>query len=279
VVEINRPKIPPVEGSPLSEAMARAREQFRSADAIGRTFTELTKNSVSSPLGDVAKRVFEQTETMRALAEPFQALSENLELERISRRIADHQKELGAIRLPEMPKMPEPRPLPAFDIAQIPPNPVHETNDRLASIEDRFDRLEGLAIDAAEIAADLQKTAVNFLATFQKAASDNDHTASLAIKLTMVAVVIALVSLVAPIVYTEWWRAPNDAAEMRAVIAEMRGEIASLREAQGEAVAATAGLTPILTDIRDVLAAQDGKPAPVSEPESAERRNENAPAH
>lgn len=148
---------------------------------------------------------------------------------------------------------------------EIPENPSYETNERLARIEEQFDQLHGIAVDAAQIANSLQAAAVEFLAKFESAASDNERSASRAIRLGAIAVVIAVAMPAAQILYTEFWRVPSDSAAMDAALQGMKTEIVSLREAQSatserlaEALAnSDQEIAKVLREIADSLATAD----------------------
>jgi hypothetical protein len=155
-------------------------------------------------------------------------------MSKLAQQISDQRSAIASLRplIPEIPDrlvMPEPMRIPEL---RIPPNPLHETNKRLASIEERFDRMESIALNGAEIATDLQASAATFLAKFEKASANNDRTSSRAIWLGIIAILIAVAMPVAQVFYTELWRAPADSASQQAAIAEMKSQIKRLEDAQ-----------------------------------------------
>lgn len=148
-------------------------------------------------------------------------------------------------------------------------NPIHETNDRLERIEQRFENMLDVAANGAEIATDLQAHAAEFLVKFENAASNNDRSAARAIYLGAIAIMIALAMPLVQILYTELWRVPQDSAAVEAMIREMQTEITTLRQTQIEAAdrISTAlersdeQLIEILRDVAHSLSASE--PAPM----------------
>jgi len=189
---------------------------------------------------------------------------------KLARQIADQQHAIASLR-PHIPAMPERVAMPdRFSIPEVrmPPNPLHETNKRLASIERRFEQMESIALNGAEIATGLQASAAVFLTKFEKASQDNDRTSSRAIWIGTMAILIAVITPIAQVFYTEMWRAPADSASMQAAITDMKGEIKALQTTQKTAAdelakvlsAGNSESTAALRDIRNLLAAQQ-KPA------------------
>lgn len=193
-------------------------------------------------------------------------------LSKVVQQIADQQSAIASLKpaIPEMPglSMPERK---FSDLRtpemRIPPNPIHETNKRLARIDQRFNRMEKIALDSAEIATGLQASAATFLAKFEKASSDNDRTSARVIWLARVAIVMAVAMPVAQVFYTELWRAPADSASMQAAIVDMKREISGLQDTQKAASeelgkvlsSGNADRTNALREIRDLLAEQRKK--------------------
>ena len=114
----------------------------------------------------------------------------------------------------------------------IPPHPAHETNQRLERIEERFEHMQEIAAKAAAIATGLQAYAAEFLSKFEIAAAANSRSAKGAIRLSVLAVIIALAMPSIQIAYTEFWRVPDESTAMQAVIADMKTEIIALRDAK-----------------------------------------------
>ncbi len=145
---------------------------------------------------------------------------------------------------------------------KIPPNPITETNDRLMRIEERLEQALDIAVNAAEIATELQKHAATFLEKFEKAASDNDRSAAGAIRLGKYAVLIAVITFVLQIVYTETWRAPQDSASVEAAIVAIQSEMTELRQtARQGSEQIVAALERANLQMLEVL--QDVAPSPV----------------
>ncbi len=149
----------------------------------------------------------------------LRAMKESAPLSEINRTLDDNLVSASQVRIPDF---------------ALPPNPVHETNDRLHRIERQFEKIQDVAANGAEIATGLQSYAAEFLQKFELAATDNNQSAKRAIWLGGIAVLIALLVPVLQIAYAEFWRAPNDAATTQAIILDMKAELNALREAQSK---------------------------------------------
>ena len=110
-----------------------------------------------------------------------------------------------------------------------PPNPIHETNDRLSNMTERLENLVGFGENALQIMNGLQVASAEFIENFSTEAGKNSKAANKAIWVGIFAVLLS----VAQIVYTEFWRVPQDTAAMDAAIASVRGEIDELQTALG----------------------------------------------
>ena len=236
--------------------------------------------AISAPLveqiGELEKLSTPAHELQERMRQLTDAMSGNSTLGKIARQIADQQKAIDRMRLPDLgllatPKFPEPVLL--RDI-EIPENPAHETNERLERIEARFEDMQAIATEAAAIANGLQAAAAEFLVKFERAAGDNDRAARWAIRIGAAAIVIAVLAPLIQIIYTEFWRVPDDAAAMQAAIAEMKTEITGLKEEQANVAERLASAlanadrdsAAILRDIRDQLGAMQPLAAPESVP-------------
>lgn len=187
---------------------------------------------------------------------------ENSSLGRLAGQIGAQKSAIDAMRLlePEIPRIPE--------LPPLPPNPIFETNRRLERIEERFEQMQVIATDAADIATGLQGAAAEFLQKFEKAAADNDRTAGRAIWIGVIAVFIAVAMPAAQIIYSEYRREPSNGAEVQATLETMQSELATMRNAQTvaddrltEALATSDGeIAAILRDIRGLLAGEAASP-------------------
>lgn len=156
-----------------------------------------------------------------------------------------------------------PNPL-EFQDFDVPQNPVVETNERLERIEKRFELMQGIAADAAEIATGLQAAAAEFLQKFEKAAADNDRAAGRAIWLGGAAVIVAVVMTAIQIGYAEYRREPSDAPEVQKALGGLREDLSALQEAQvaalerlGEVITSSdSETTAAMTDIFKLLSQQ-----------------------
>lgn len=115
-----------------------------------------------------------------------------------------------------------------------------------------------------------------FLIKFEKASADNDRTSSRAIRLGIMAILIAITTAVAQVFYTEFWRAPADSTSQQAAIADVKGQIKGLEDTQRTAAeelakvlsAGNSEMTEALHDIRRLLMEQHKRstPAPDTKP-------------
>lgn len=177
------------------------------------------------------------TEAMRsAIAAAGLERLDTSPIARLSKQIADQQRaiadlrpsvagldEIQDLKMYRAPRMPE---------LKIPPNPILETNKRLKNIEARFDRMEKIALDGAEIATGLQASAAMFLEKFEAAAVSNDRTTKRAVLIGVAAIAIAVLTPIAQVLYTEMYRAPADTATVQSTIADVKRELSGLRETQ-----------------------------------------------
>lgn len=114
-----------------------------------------------------------------------------------------------------------------FQSIYLPPNPVHETNKRLTDMSDRLENLVRFGENALRIMHGLQVAATNFLDKFSDEAEKNSRAAGKAISVGVFAIILSILQ----IGYTEFWRVPQDSAEMDAALTTLRGEIDELQAA------------------------------------------------
>ncbi len=240
---------------------------------LGLTQSDLTKkmakiSKVSSPLSGVLAKVEKQTETMRRLGRISSAYQDQLKIlnqgskaqraiEENARRIKDIQRSMVNTYSNSNPKIPKEN----FTTPEIriPPNPILETNRRLANIEERFDKMEALTIDGAKIAANIQESASDFLVQFDHAAASNDRATK---RMILLAFAALLVAVIVP-AYSELWKEPHRKEATREVVQELRTEIATLRKTQNSAlrnvsealIKSNDNLTVVLKDIKQSLTA------------------------
>ncbi|MBY6118535.1 hypothetical protein KUV64_05285 [Mameliella alba] len=243
-------------------------------------------DGIAAKLAAGAKResaIHEQIE--KALA-PYHGLQDRMKklglsagedsnIGRVAKQIAGQQSAIEAIRshIHDDLAKPEPPRLPNIDQIKLPPNPILETNERLERIEERFEQMQDIATDAAQIANGLQGAAAEFLQKFEKAAADNDRTAGRAIWIGVVAVIIAIAMPTFQIVYSELRRAPDNGSEIQPALEDVQAEVAGLRDLQAEVSARLAEVinssddetATILREIRDLLSQRFSPVEPVLE--------------
>ncbi|WP_395541110.1 hypothetical protein [Neotabrizicola sp. sgz301269] len=117
----------------------------------------------------------------------------------------------------------------SFRPIDLPPNPIHETNERLGDVTERLENLVGFGENALKIMNGLQIATAEFLDNFSTEADKNSKAANKAILVGIFAIVFSI----AQIAYTEYWRVPQDTVAMDAALASIRGEIDELQTALG----------------------------------------------
>lgn len=274
----------PVEIHSLKEA-ARAAEAMK-AVMPSRAIQDAMKAINGGAAMEEMRRASAQMDAMKKALGPTHELQERIQaltgqfgpdssMGKLAKQLTEQHRSIDALRMPSPSIGIEPPRIPDVHL-RVPPNPIHETNDRLERIEQRFEQMLDVAANGAEIATGLQAHAAEFLVKFENAASDNDRSAARAIRLGAIAVVIALTMPLAQILYTELWRVPQDSASMETVITDMQAEITTLRQTQIEAadrIAVTLErsdqqMIEALRDIARSLATPP--PAPVEVPVPAE---------
>lgn len=286
------------DGSKHGAALKKAADEMRQQTASLRPLEEQIKSfqelagqgGAAAKLAEQMKRYSAVQEDMARMLEPYRGIQERMKslglsagedsvVGRVAKQIADQERNIEAMRshIPENLARREPQPW--RDIANIkfPANPVLETNERLERIEQRFEQMQGIAADAAQIANGLQAAAAEFLQKFEAAAADNDRTAARAIRIGVFAVIIAIAMPAVQIGYSELRRMPDSGPEIQSSLAEVRTELTNLREAQvaasvqiEEAISLLEDETAaILRDIRNLLSGRAAlsSPAPQAPPQ------------
>ena len=160
----------------------------------------------------------------------------------------------------------------------LPPNPAAETNRRLKNIDERFEDILKIAVEAASIANGLQAYAAKFLIKFESAANENSRAAKLAIWIGVIAVILAVAAPAAQIIYNEFWQKPQNEQAMQATIADLQSRIAALQDTQqntsGMIVDALKegdqSVVMTLREIQKLLEARQELLAPEDKPEEQE---------
>lgn len=195
---------------------------------------------LSEAATQLAKNVTKAAQPFRELTDRLRdQFGQNPELSRFARQLAEQQKAIGRFRTPlsaEAERLISPE-IKAYEhiIPEIPINPVVETNAKLDRIEQRFEEMQKIAANGAEIATGLQAYAADFLQKFETAAEANNRAARLAIRVGGLAIAATVTVALVQIGYSEWWRVPRDTAAAQQAIVEMRAEIEALRSVQADA--------------------------------------------
>lgn len=202
----------------------------------------------TASIAAAAARAIGQLSAAEEVMRPFDSINDRMKrlaelagghstMGMVAQQIAEQQRAIDALRIPNSFVRGEPDHIhaSAFQMPELPPNPILETNRRLERIEQRFEEMHDVAANAATIANGLQAHAAEFLVKFEKAANDNARSAGRAIWLAAIAVLLAIAMPLVQIIYTEFWRVPTDVAYMQAVISDMHREIGALRQIQADA--------------------------------------------
>jgi DNA repair exonuclease SbcCD ATPase subunit len=260
------------------EDMERQMKPFRALQEHIKALQVLPEqDSAFAKLAERAKSFSAAQEAMQRSLGPIRDLQDRMKtlglaagedsaIGRLSKQIADQQRAIDAMK-------PIERDMPRLHDIAIPPSPIHETNERLERIEERFEQMQAIATDAARIATGLQAAAAEFLQEFEKAAEDNDCTASRAIWIGVAAIIIAVAMPTTQIVYSEYRREPSNGPEIQAALEGTQAELRAMRAAQaaaserfGEALASSDEDTvTILRDIHTLLSQGAVPPVPLSE--------------
>lgn len=147
-------------------------------------------------------------------------------LSNAAKEIAEQARIMDAMRA--RPREFEVHPLPSID---LPPNPIHETNERLSRIEERFEHISEVAESSTRVAVSLQAAAFEFLAEFRSAAADTNKSGSKAIMVGWLALAIAIVTGVAQIA-APLFLPDQEAEALRQSVVDLQGEIAAMRTEQ-----------------------------------------------
>jgi hypothetical protein len=243
----------------------RIRNVAGAIGAIGKNAELARMAAAAQPAFGAIGKLQEQARLIREQMQPaIGALGANAAL---SRQLADQFKAIDSFKSANSFTAPDfgpPARSPTFDMPVI-KNPIVETNKRLANIEKQFQRMGAIAAESATIATSLQASAAGFLSKFESVAADNDRTTKRAVLIGVIAIFIAVVTSIVPIIYTEYWRAPSDAAAAQIVVTDLKNDIYELRKTQrdaaerlSETMAQSNGeLSTTLKEIRDLLAKQN----------------------
>ena len=124
--------------------------------------------------------------------------------------------------------------------------------------------------DAAQLMAGLLATGAEHLQEFKTSAAEESRTARLAIRLSILAVVVTVALTLLQIGYSEYRREPSKGAEVEATLEAMRTELAAAREAAAAAserlgvqmASSDKESAAVLREIRDLLSRPATSPAP-----------------
>lgn len=171
-------------------------------------------------IGDIGKRQH------AALAKATAALSVPVGMENIFKDLANQR---GLIA--DLARGPIDKAFVGHPPMQIPEikNPLLETNERLAKIEKRFLKMEEIALKGAEIATGLQAYAAQFLQKFEIAATETDASARRAVRIGIIAIVIAVAVPAAQTAFEVFWDRPTEVRALAEAIEDLNVTIAQMQ--------------------------------------------------
>ena len=105
-----------------------------------------------------------------------------------------------------------------------PYNPVNDTNERLSGVLNRLDSMEGLALQMAETVKGVSDSASGLLVIFGAASDNADRSSRRAIMIAVAAIIVAGLSTLAQIGYSEW-RTMRDQTSAEVAINRISTEI------------------------------------------------------
>lgn len=132
----------------------------------------------------------------------------------LSQRLHEQNRRLADMR----DQIPPPQPL---HLPDMPRNPAFETNERLGRIENQFEEMQKVLIEAAQIATTIQSHAADFLMSFEKASIQTDRSASRAIWVGLIAIAIAIVTPFLQAGVDRYVFPDNSAAELKAELSNV----------------------------------------------------------
>lgn len=155
----------------------------------------------------------------QSFTDPIGTLAEGGEAMKSMREMLDRQRALiEAVKIPTMPKIDIPRfpeipgpgayvghpnieghSKPTLPDLRLPPNPIHETNEKLEHISQRFEAMLQIMANASEIATRIQSHADNFITQFDEASRKTDASAKKAIGVAFAAILITIFAAFVPI--------------------------------------------------------------------------------
>lgn len=238
---------------------------------IKRPIDEIMGNSKGA--SKVLQTAMGERSELQKRMDMLSEMGQNSALSRAAKQISDHQKAIDSL----MPKQKMYDPIMdnpdwlrvnsakraheiSEHLASI-KNPIDETNSRLANIEGQFGEIHEIAIESANIANGLNAAAAEFLNKFEDAALSNEKSARIAIWTGIIAIIIAAIPAM-HIIYSELWRAPQEAAKMQAIISDFKTEITELKDEHNKVIEGLADTIEksngssaiLLQDIKEILA-------------------------
>ena len=114
-------------------------------------------------------------------------------------------------------------------------NPAHDTNEKLSDVLNTLNSMEGLALQMAETVQSVGNVASQFLVDFGLASDKADYASRRTILISLAAVLLAVLSTLVHIGYSEW-RTLRTEANTAAAIHTISTHIEAVAEAQRESM-------------------------------------------
>ncbi|NRP19909.1 hypothetical protein LPJGGPFB_03167 [Ensifer adhaerens] len=216
----DKPKLPSDLAKQLSSMQDQVRKATEGVDFAGMSRRLADATSGLNNLGDLSQRFNEQ-----------------------NRRLAEMRDVMPALQAPRLSNMPR--------------NPAFETNERLGRIEEQFEEMQTVLIEAAQIATTIQAHAADFLVSFEKASIQTDRSASRAILIGVIAIAIAIATPFLQAGVDRFVFPDNSAAELKAAVSDVGTAQATSTRTLAERVdSSSAAEAAILRDISRLLEKQ-----------------------
>src|ERR1700722_11399458 len=119
---------------------------------------------------------------------------------------------------------------PLFDVTNLPRSPVYDTNERLDSLIERFDRFEGIAVEAAQLVKTMTDAASVLLQSFGEGAKSTEQYARRSISIAIIALMTTILIAAFQLGYGIWQSSQQDGATKAIVESIVRQVTSSQQE-------------------------------------------------
>lgn len=118
---------------------------------------------------------------------------------------------------------------PFLDAIKLPRSPVYETNERLDSLIERFDRFEGIAIETVELVKTMNDAASGLLQSFGEGAKTTEQYARRSIRIAIIALTTTIFIAAFQLGYGIWQSRQQD-GETKAIVENIVHQVTSSQQ-------------------------------------------------